>query len=101
MLLGRDPGEPPELQLSIEQVRGCGDDPLFLSQIHILIFKAMIIYRMNIIYPPVWIKPESGHLVQAMPMRREFIQELRGDSRREVGDLVDISPGVEFQNENL
>ena len=29
MLLGRDPGEPPELQLSIEQVRGCGDDPLF------------------------------------------------------------------------
>jgi hypothetical protein len=41
MLLGRDPGEPPELLLSIERVRGCGDDPLFLSQIHILIFKAI------------------------------------------------------------
>lgn len=41
MLLGRDPGEPPERLLSIEQVRGCGDDPLFLSQIHILIFKAI------------------------------------------------------------
>lgn len=33
MLLGRDPGEPPELQLSIEQVRGCGDDPLFFFAI--------------------------------------------------------------------
>jgi len=49
MLLGRDPGEPPELLLSIERVRGRGDDPLFLSQIHILIFKAMIIYWMGII----------------------------------------------------
>jgi len=41
LLEPRDPGEPPELLLSIEQVRGCGDDPLFLSQIHILIFKAI------------------------------------------------------------
>ena len=31
MLLGRDPGEPPELLLSIERVRWCGDDPLFLA----------------------------------------------------------------------
>jgi integrase/recombinase XerD len=37
----------------------------------------------------VWIKPESGHLVQAMPMRREFIQDLRGDSRREAMDIYD------------
>lgn len=32
---------PPALLLSIEQVRRCGDDPLFLSQNHILIFKAI------------------------------------------------------------
>ena len=69
LLEPRDPGEPPELLLSIEQVRGCGDDPLFLSQIHILIFKAMIIYRMNIISSCVdkariW-PPGAGHADEA------------------------------------
>lgn len=69
MLLGRDPGEPPELLLSIEQVRGRGDDPLFLSQIHILIFKVMIIYRMNSISFSVdkartW-PPGAGHADEA------------------------------------
>ena len=34
-------GSRPELLLAIEQVHGCGDDPLFLSQTHILIFKAI------------------------------------------------------------
>lgn len=37
----------------------------------------------------MWIKPEPGHLAQAMLMRREFIQELRGDSRREAIDIYD------------
>jgi len=46
-----------------------GDDPLFLSQIHILIFKAMIIYRMNIISSCVdkariW-PPGAGHADEA------------------------------------